>query len=414
MKRTKTYELANFKALPEEGEGKFQAVVSVFGNVDLQGDRVMPGAFEKTLTTKREKQELIPVIWSHDWLNPDAHIGFVDPKDAVEVLGDKKAKNGPTGGLLVKGTIDVHKPFAKQVFDLLKERRVKEWSFAYDIIDESPGDDKANELNELDLIEVGPCLKGANPETYTVAAKSVMEKELKRAYEIQDPMKEFLDMGVMDPEVSAMLAKTAEFGTHVSEVPKLTVRDVIGEDGAVRFLTGDFPKKASEDTVDLEEPDVSEIAAEAYEAGMKAAQAKPWHIEKRGEQYCVIKDSDSSTVSCHDTQEDAEAHVRALYANESTADADDEKAVTVTTDSNTSTGHVDLNITVDGEKIGRTIGAKAASSLKTRIADAIDEFVAEINGQIEDPAPEEKTDEPDGEKQESPTEFLNRLLGEEN
>jgi HK97 family phage prohead protease len=514
MKRTKTYELSNFKALPGEGPGKFEAVVSVFGNVDLQGDRVMPGAFQKTLSSKREKNELIPVIWSHDWLNPDAHIGFVDPKDAIEVLNEKAS--GPTGGLLVKGTIDVHKPFAKQVFDLLKDRRVKEWSFAYDIIDESPGEDKANELNELDLIEVGPCLKGANPETYTVAAKSAMEKTLERAIEIEDPMKEFLDMGITDPLVSNMMAKTAAEGTYKAEVPKLTAKDIIGDDGSVKLDVHELfngPEKAED-----AEPDFSEIVAEAYEAGLKAALSKPWHVEKRGDQYCVIKDSDGSEVSCHDTQEEADAHVRALYANESTAEADDEKSLDMKWDGpaamracstagdfrsiaferkndsdpdtaahwtlphharphgpaddggvsaalgrlnqagdtvmskesirahlerhqggkthdgdgnwiddaahdlgfeTSSTANTDTNYTLtistpDGEKIGRTIGAKAASSLKTRIADAIDEFVAEINGQVEDQATEEKTTEPEGEKQETPAEFLARLLGEEN
>lgn len=42
----------------------------------------------------------------------------------------------------------------------------------------------------------------------------------------------------------------------------------------------------------------------------------PWKIEKRGNQHCVIKESDGSTVHCHDTREEAVAQMRALYANE--------------------------------------------------------------------------------------------------
>src|ERR1044071_6750288 len=42
----------------------------------------------------------------------------------------------------------------------------------------------------------------------------------------------------------------------------------------------------------------------------------PWKVEQRGSQYCVIKQSDGSTVHCHDTREKAMAQVRALYANE--------------------------------------------------------------------------------------------------
>ena len=40
----------------------------------------------------------------------------------------------------------------------------------------------------------------------------------------------------------------------------------------------------------------------------------PWKIEKRGNQYCVVKKS-GETVKCHSTREKAEAHLRALYAN---------------------------------------------------------------------------------------------------
>lgn len=41
----------------------------------------------------------------------------------------------------------------------------------------------------------------------------------------------------------------------------------------------------------------------------------PWKIEKRGNQYCVVKKSSGETVKCHPTREKAEAHLRALYAN---------------------------------------------------------------------------------------------------
>lgn len=40
----------------------------------------------------------------------------------------------------------------------------------------------------------------------------------------------------------------------------------------------------------------------------------PWKIEKRGERHCVVKETDGSTVKCHDTRADAEAHMKALYA----------------------------------------------------------------------------------------------------
>lgn len=42
----------------------------------------------------------------------------------------------------------------------------------------------------------------------------------------------------------------------------------------------------------------------------------PYSINKRGDRYCVIKDTDGSTVACHDTRGQAEAQVRALYTSE--------------------------------------------------------------------------------------------------
>jgi hypothetical protein len=75
-------------------KGEFEALVSVFGNVDYGGDRVVKGAFAKSLARWEEKGDPIPVIWNHMWENPEAHIGKVNPGDAAET----------DDGLLVKGT----------------------------------------------------------------------------------------------------------------------------------------------------------------------------------------------------------------------------------------------------------------------------------------------------------------------
>src|SRR5262245_17752090 len=174
-----------FKAL-DDSTGEFEAVVAVMGNVDLQGDRTMPGAFTKTLDEWRGRGDPIPVIWSHDWGDPFAHIGYVDPQEAYEVMaGDEKALGDMQGGLFVRGHLDVDKPYAKQVYDLLKDRRVTEWSWAYEVVDEERNTkDHANELNEVKLFEVGPTLKGANPATTTLGVKSVLEVAAKEEHDL--------------------------------------------------------------------------------------------------------------------------------------------------------------------------------------------------------------------------------------
>ena len=42
----------------------------------------------------------------------------------------------------------------------------------------------------------------------------------------------------------------------------------------------------------------------------------PWHIEQKGEQHCVIKDSSGENEGCHPSAQEAKDHMAALYANE--------------------------------------------------------------------------------------------------
>ena len=161
MSRRSVFDVVRFKA-DSGGQGTFTALVAVYGNVDRQGDRIVPGAFDKSIARWREAGDPIPVIWSHDWANPMSYIGAVDPEH-VATAGR---------GLEVAGRLDVDDPFAAKVHKLLRERRVTQWSFAYDVFDERSASDGANELLEVDLIETGPTLRGANPATTTVAAKS--------------------------------------------------------------------------------------------------------------------------------------------------------------------------------------------------------------------------------------------------
>jgi len=452
MNLKKVYTIGSFKALETEGPGTFEAVVSVFGNVDLQGDRTMPGAFKTTLKEWRAKGDPIPVVWSHDWLNPEAHIGKIDPQNAVET----------SGGLLVKGVMDVHKPFAAQVYDLLKERRVKEWSFAYDTVKEKKAEDGANELFDLKLIECGPCLKGANPETYTVGTKAALETELTAAYEQGKRFHQFFDQikTMEDPEIARMLTRTFFEGEadsrptaryHVEKAGSKFAVIANTTDTAVAMLERE--EEAVQHVVDLEsgktEPfkdmngsiiDESQLEGPAAETEIEDGKAasKPWHIEERGDEFCVIKDDDNSTAGCHPTREAAEAQLRALYANESAEPEAEEKAdeekvieppvVTTTADTKTSTtssnavvsyitstaddGTTFFTIGVpDGDKAGRVIGRRAAAQLKESIAATIDQFVTKVNGgEIE----EEKTEEPveNKKEEETPSEYLNRLLGE--
>src|SRR5690348_14764360 len=77
--------------------GTFEALVSAFGNVDLVGDRVQPGAFTKTLENFRSKGQPIPVVLSHQWDDPMYHIGAADPANVKQT----------PAGLVVQGKLDI-------------------------------------------------------------------------------------------------------------------------------------------------------------------------------------------------------------------------------------------------------------------------------------------------------------------
>lgn len=169
MRSTKSFPITVKAADDSAGTGEFTALVSVFGNVDQVGDVVMPGAFTKTLARWAESGDSIPVIWSHDHLDPFSHVGAVT--EAVETAD----------GLQITATLDrAGNPKAEQVYRLLKGRRVREFSFAYDVRDSRPSERdgrKVLELLELDVFEVGPTLIGANRETELLAVKADLWNE---------------------------------------------------------------------------------------------------------------------------------------------------------------------------------------------------------------------------------------------
>lgn len=163
---------AYLKAVNEE-ERTVEQIVSVFGNVDLGKDRVNYGAFKNSLERWAASGDPIPAIWSHTWDDPFAHIGAVlEARELAPADPLLPAEIADLGGLYVKYQVD-DRPFADQVFFLLKTRRVREASFAYDVIRERRGQGGVNDLLELDLIEIGPTLKGMNQLTQLLSAKSL-------------------------------------------------------------------------------------------------------------------------------------------------------------------------------------------------------------------------------------------------
>lgn len=174
---------ASFKAPPSMLDGdepEFEAIVSVFNNPDSVGDVVRPGAFKDSLAAWKQAGDPIPVLWSHRMDDPMYNIGAV--KDIEELApGDERIPEWAhpwvkdNGGLWVKAGLDSgpdSSPIAVQARHLLMKRRVTQFSYAYDVLDERPSKDGFNELLKLWLYEVSPTQIGANELTELVGAKA--------------------------------------------------------------------------------------------------------------------------------------------------------------------------------------------------------------------------------------------------
>lgn len=154
------------KAGPEDGlaEGQFTAYASVFGNVDSYGDIVVKGAFANTLAMWEKSGNPIPLLFGHEMSDPDYNIGYVVSASEDNI------------GLKVTAQLDLENPKAKQVYRLIKGRRVDQMSFAYDVVDGAKstkdGED-VFELRDLKLYEVSVVTVGANQETEILAVKSL-------------------------------------------------------------------------------------------------------------------------------------------------------------------------------------------------------------------------------------------------
>lgn len=176
---------AYFKAVtgPDTVDGTFDAIVAVFNNVDLGGDRLNVKAFDASLAEWRASGDPIPIIFSHQWDNLAAHVGEVDPKNVIPLLpGDDRLppELKDLGGLGVFGAqMDLEAEgeagaFVRNLWGKLKRRLIKEFSFAYDVPAGGARPTKdATDLLEVGLIEIGPTLKGMNPATALLDAKAV-------------------------------------------------------------------------------------------------------------------------------------------------------------------------------------------------------------------------------------------------
>jgi HK97 family phage prohead protease len=136
-------------------EGIIEAYVSIFGNVDSDGDIIVRGAFLESLAKK------FPVgCWSHNWDEPIAK--------TLEAREDEK-------GLYIKAQFVMTVQRAKEAFELIKSGVIDEFSIGFRILDWEYDDAGHRVIKKVKIYEWSPVVAGANPETEMISAKSLKD-----------------------------------------------------------------------------------------------------------------------------------------------------------------------------------------------------------------------------------------------
>lgn len=160
----------SFKALDgDEAPGTFEAIIAVFGNIDLYGEVVDKGAFEESFSSDWPK-----LIWSHTWNQPPIGVTL----DIKEVDRGVYAK----GRLFVDVDSGEDNQRAREIWTALKatdpngDAALDEFSYHYVPVDagiETRDGERVYAIKKASMTEWGPCLKGVNPETELLNVKGV-------------------------------------------------------------------------------------------------------------------------------------------------------------------------------------------------------------------------------------------------
>lgn len=135
---------------------QFEGHGSVFGNVDLGGDVVLPGAFKRTLRAHKQAESMPAMFWMH---KPDQVAGaWLDMREDAK-------------GLYVRGEL-AETPLGNEMRTLLGMKAVRGLSIGYRTVESDYDNDGNRLLKEVDLWEVSIVSMAMNPLAKVEAAKA--------------------------------------------------------------------------------------------------------------------------------------------------------------------------------------------------------------------------------------------------
>ena len=214
-------EVKNLKNKEFDGHG------SIFGNEDLGGDIVLPGAFNATLADHREKGTLPQMFWMHD---------------PSRVPGKWLSMGEDSNGLKVKGVL-ADTPLGDEIHTLLTMEAVKGLSIGYRVVEDDWTKDGQRLLKQVDLWEVSVVSLPMNPLAQVVHAKSQLSQRgeyVPTAREFEHTLR---DVGCSQRVAKRILAKVYDgevrdvlTGDDDEECDVLSVMKAMVEDSEARQI----------------------------------------------------------------------------------------------------------------------------------------------------------------------------------
>ena len=200
--------------------GILTAYVSIFNNIDSDGDMIVPGAFEKTVNERGpgSAKPRIKHLWQHTpW----------------EVIGVPEDVKSDETGLLVRSKFGTD-TFSQDKFLQHVDGLITEFSIGYNVIKEEKAEGENgmyNKLVELKLWEYSSVTWGANSLTYVVDAKGYTPSVLDNLNSRMDKLTKALRNGKYTDE------SAEQFEIELKQIQ--TIYNELIEAGAAKSTPGE-------------------------------------------------------------------------------------------------------------------------------------------------------------------------------
>ncbi len=173
--------------------GTIEGLAAHGGNVDQQGERIMPGAFRKTIETFRKSKRILPLLDNHR---------VMDGTDAVigRVIELEERKNG---SLFFKAFFSGVEA-AQAVRQKIKEKVLDSLSIGFHLKDKRTRADRVVELLEIQLREISVTPFPANELATVTGVKSDDGTTSGKA---SPPVREPIDEADFNDQVAARAAE---------------------------------------------------------------------------------------------------------------------------------------------------------------------------------------------------------------